>query len=229
MTRTRDGGSGAMVQRRHRRRRLLGLAASVAALMMAVPAPAASAHAFLVASTPADGEVLQTAPAEIRFSFSESVNLEAMVIDIVDSENHHYRPIGLQLADASEESADTEEPAEVIAGLPFLGRDTYRIDWQTLSSDDLHRTSGTLVFGIGETPAVAGFVEPAPRLEEASLRVLIFLSLSAVLGGLLAARLLDRSGNDMATLRAARRCRRAAVIGAAAGLMACSRVCSPIK
>ena len=224
-------GTGVPVDHRRWRRRLCGLAVSVVALLISVPAPTASAHAFLVASTPADGEVLDAAPAEIRFNFSESVNLDAMVVDIVDSENRHYRPTSISLAPDSDAPADTEEPAEIVAGLPPLAVDTYRIDWQTLSSDDLHRTSGTLVFGIGQTPTVAGFLEPVPRLEEMGLRAVIFVSLAAALGGLLAARLLDRAGDGGTgtkgprrveqTGRPARRLRHAAAVGAAAGLLAC--------
>ncbi len=191
-------------------------------MMVFLPLPSASAHAFLMSSTPSDGESLTAAPSEIHLSFSESVVLEAMVIDIVDSEGRHYQPTAIELADAAgAEAADTEEPVEVVASLPALGRDTYRISWETLSSDDLHLANGILVFGIGETPTAAGSVEPAPRLEETTLRAVIFLSLATALGGLLAARLLDRSGGDGQTARAARRCRRAAVIGAAAGAVSC--------
>ena len=47
------------------------------------------------------------------------------------------------------DSEDTEEPVEVVATLPTLQRSSYRVSWETLSSDDLHRTSGVLVFGVG--------------------------------------------------------------------------------
>ncbi len=201
-------------------RRLLAVPALAAGLLILLPAPAASAHAFLTASTPADGATLDSAPTQIQLSFSESVALDAMQIDIVDSHGVHFEPTDLRLAGGAGDSAGTEEPVEVVADLPPLARDAYRLSWRTLSSDDLHTTSGVLVFGIGQQVTAAGSVEPIPGLDEALLRAAVFVSLALCLGGLLAGRLLARSGGGVLGMHGAQQCRRFAAWGAAAGMLA---------
>ncbi|HEY3716856.1 MAG TPA: copper resistance protein CopC [Jatrophihabitantaceae bacterium] len=195
-------------------RRAITLAAAIVALLMVLPATPASAHAFLSDSNPADGSSLATAPDALRLAFSESVVISATHIDVVDSDGTHYPVSNVHLVGA--ESGSTEDPVQVVATLPTLPHSAYRVSWQTLSSDDLHRTSGLLVFGIGRPVTAAGQREPAPRLDESSLRWLLFLCLSFSLGGLLAVRLLRRSGADDA---AGRRCARLSAFGAAAGAL----------
>ena len=68
---------------------------------------------------------------------------------------------GLRLVTADPD--DTEEPAGIVATLPRLAQNTYRVSWETLSSDDLHRTSGILVFGVRRAVAAgARLGVPAP-------------------------------------------------------------------
>ncbi len=202
------------------RRRLFGLAALVVGMLALLPASSASAHAFLTQSSPADGSALASAPAELRLSFSESVVLEATTIDIVDSSGRHHRPSGLRFAPGTGAAGDTEQPAEVVADLPALGRDAYRISWHTLSSDDLHRTDGILVFGIGEQVTAAGLSEPAPGITESALRTAVFLSIALALGGLSAGRLFGRVRmRDLTAQWAGRRCRTVARWGAGAGVL----------
>lgn len=179
--------TGGRRPRRRAVRRLVLLLAVATLMALAGPAPLAQAHAFLAGSNPADGQVLGSAPGELRLQFSESVVLSATAIDIVDSAGRHYAPGDLTVVGGGE---DTEEPVEIVGTLPALGTGAYRVSWETLSSDDLHRTSGVLVFGIGATVTAGGLVEPSPRPVEAGLRWLMFLGLSGALGGALAARLL---------------------------------------
>jgi len=178
-------------RRRWRRavRRLVLLVPLATLMALAGPAQMAQAHAFLAGSNPSDGQVLDAAPRELRLQFSESVVLSATQIDIVDSDGRHYTAGDLTVVTAGD-GADTEEPVEIVGTLPALDTGAYRVSWETLSSDDLHRTSGVLVFGIGQTVTAGGLVEPSPRPFEAGLRWLIFLGLSGALGGALAARLL---------------------------------------
>ena len=193
--------------------------------------PGAQAHAFLARSNPADGQVLAAAPAQLRLGFSESVVLAATQIDVVDGSGRHITPSGLTLAaqgdqDAADANAgqDTEEPVEVVAALPTLGRGSYRISWETLSSDDLHRTSGVLVFGVGQTVTAGGLDQPAPPPLEAGLRWLVLLGLSGALGGALAGSLLRRGGEGAphppGAVRAASLARRWSVGGAVAAATA---------
>ena len=193
------------------------LAGLICALLMLLPAPAASAHAFLTSSTPADGQSLGTAPREIRLQFSESVVLSAMTLDIVDSHGQHFRPTSTRI----QVGVGTEDPVEVIATVPVLGRDAYRMRWETLSSDDLHRTNGLLVFGIGTAVSAAGTVEPTPPLDEVLLRAGLFLALAVSLGGLLAARLARRAPVMGGSVDLARRCAIGSAWGSAAALLFC--------
>jgi copper transport protein len=195
-------------------RRAITLAAAIVALLMVLPAPPASAHAFLSDSNPADGSSLSAAPDALRLAFSESVVIAATHIDVVDSDGKHYPVSNVHLVGG--DSGSTEDPVQVVATLPTLPRSAYRVSWRTLSSDDLHRTSGLLVFGIGRPVTAAGQSEPAPRLDESSLRWLLFLSLSFSLGGLLVVRLLRRSGADEATVR---RSARLSAFGATSGAL----------
>lgn len=89
----------------------------------------------------------------------------------------------------------------MVVGLPALPQDAYRLEWQTLSSDDLRRTAGVVVFGIGRAVTAGQLVEPAPRAEEVLLRLAIFLSLGLVLRGLLAARTLRRIDGEPSVVR----------------------------
>lgn len=202
------------------RARALVVVGAVIALTALAPASPAQAHAFLETSTPADGAVVATAPATLRLGFSESVVLGAMRIEVVDAQGRQVAPTGLRLQSEGAPE-DIENPVQVVADLPTLARGVYRVSWETLSSDDLHRTAGVLVFGVGTGQSVqaAGSDEPAPRVGEASLRWLVLLSLALCLGGALAARLLSRDHRP-APASAALAAGRWSLVGAVAGPLA---------
>ncbi len=175
--------------RRGRRCAALLLTALGLLCLLATPA---QAHAYLVSSNPADGSTTTRAPRELRLSFSEHVVPEATRIEIVGSDGgrttvHHVRLL-------TEDPTDTEEPSTVVAPLPALAQDGYRLSWETLSGDDLHRTAGVLVFGVGRTVAPVGSASTGPRPEEAVLRGGLLACLAVAAGGLLASRVLRRSG-----------------------------------
>src|ERR1700730_1685804 len=114
---------------------------------MAVPPPA-SARAYLAGSAPADGTVLDRAPEVLVLSFTEHVELASTRVDIVDGDGRHWAVTGLVVRPSSGAPAatGTESPVEIVAALPALPANTYHIAWRTLSSDDLHATTGTIVF-----------------------------------------------------------------------------------
>lgn len=178
-----------------------------------VSATTAQAHAFLAGSSPADGQVLVEPPTQLRLQFSESVVLSTILIDVVDSAGRHLAPTGLRLEGG--DAGDLEQPVEVVADLPALERGAYRVSWETLSSDDLHPTSGVLVFGVGTAVTAGGLQEPSPRPVEAALRWLLLLGLSGALGGALAANLFRRAGDSGRSVAQARRLAAAGAVGAA--------------
>jgi len=202
------------------RARALVVVGAVIALTALAPASPAQAHAFLETSYPADGAVVATAPATLRLGFSESVVLGAMRIEVVDAQGRQVAPTGLRLQSEGAPE-DIENPVQVVADLPTLARGVYRVSWETLSSDDLHRTAGVLVFGVGTGQSVqgAGLDEPRPRVDESSLRWLVLMSLALCLGGALAARLMRRDRSSAAA-GAARAAAWWSLAGAAAGAVA---------
>lgn len=105
---------------------------------------AAFAHTALSKSTPAEGEVLSTAPTSIQLVYTESVRL--------------LRAELLLIRNASSEKVDIDfEPSSTSAEqysvtLPHLTNGQYRIEWAVMGADG-HPVQGALSFGIGMTPA----------------------------------------------------------------------------
>ncbi len=119
------------------------LAAILAAVFGILLASPASAHAELVASTPANGAQLDQAPATVKMRFTEAVNLI---------------PGGIRLVDDKGATVRTPEPA--VAGhtvtwrMPaHLSQGSYVVSWRVVSPDG-HPVAGAFSFGIG-TPALA--------------------------------------------------------------------------
>ncbi|MET7278954.1 copper resistance protein CopC [Kribbella sp. NPDC005582] len=194
------------------RARRFGLLLSLVALLCFWAPQTADAHAFLSSSSPADGATVATAPHQLRLDFSETVVLAATELELVGENGRRYAVSELRI-----EGEGGEEPSRVLAVLPSLPEGAYRLSWQTLSADDLHRTAGVLVFGVGRPVEAAGLNEPKPAPGEAGLRWLVFLSLALALGGALMGALLRRLSNPPpGWLRMAHRSWPA---GAAAGLL----------
>jgi copper transport protein len=203
----------------------VGLALLAGGLVaFASPAPA-SAHAYLAVSAPADGAVLDRAPEVLVLSFTERVELSATRIDIVDGDGRHWAPtsVAVRVHDqARAADTGTEIPVDVVAALPTLPANTYHVSWQTLSSDDLHKTNGTLVIGVQREVTAAG-TPPGPGgpgIREAILRGTGLAGLCLLLGGAALALVhgvVTRRGADDAAPR--RRLLRSAAAGGAVALV----------
>jgi copper transport protein len=150
---------------------------------MALPA-ISSAHAVLVSSTPTDGQVLSAAPPSITLVFTESVDPAVTVIDLVDAWGMRFHPLSVHLTHGT----------DIIADLPRLPDQTYRVTWRTVAADDRHSTSGVVVFGVGARPAVSQSVpaDPTPAAGEVLLRWTLLVSLGGLIGGLLLSRTRNR-------------------------------------
>ena len=129
---TRPGGPGAG----QRAGGWLLLLAVLCALLVG-PAGSAAAHATLVRTDPAQGEVLETAPERITFSFNESV------IGV---------PTGIKVFDATGE--EVASSASVSASQLFVDLDeevgdgTLVVVWRLVSQDG-HPIGGSLSFAVG--------------------------------------------------------------------------------
>ncbi|MDQ1727221.1 MAG: copper transport protein, partial [Frankiaceae bacterium] len=214
------------MRRRIPRRIAAALVVLAACGLAVLPAGPAAAHSYLLSSDPADGATLAAAPHVLHLRFSESVELAATAVDIVDGGGQHHAPLSLRIARAADETAeaatqaDTELPSEIVATLPDLAPDSYRISWRTVSSDDLHATSGVLVFGIGQAITASGWHENAPGATEAALRWLLFLGIAGAAGALLLTRLIARAARAASSDRRYEALAAALRVGAAAALVA---------
>ena len=122
--------------------------ATVAAFALLLPA-SAGAHAFLVASTPANGASLPHAPRSIVLRFTEPVSASLSQVQVFDAHGKRLRGAG---------AVRGRTASELRLALPGLATGAYRIVYSTVSQDDLHRTGGSLVFGAGTAPP------PSPAL-----------------------------------------------------------------
>jgi copper transport protein len=123
-------------------RRVLGVIA-LALLAALVPASAASAHAELLATDPADGSIVDTAPEAVTMQFSEGVSL---------------RPDGVRVLDATGERVDTGAASSSGSDVSVPVQDgladgTYVVAWRVVSEDG-HPIRGSFSFSVGEETAV---------------------------------------------------------------------------
>lgn len=132
-----------------RRAVLAGLVASVL-LVLAAPSPA-SAHANLVDTDPADGQVVPTAPDRITVRFDEPVTPASAGNELLDAGGR---------AVAAEVSTDGEDL--VIAPSEELADGTYLLRWRVISADS-HPVTGGISFSVG---APSESVIPLPSVQE---------------------------------------------------------------
>jgi copper transport protein len=199
-------------------RRLAVVAGAVVALMG--PASPASAHSYLVSSAPSDGAVVSTSPGQLQLRFSEAIEAGATHVDVVGSDGTAHHPTRIELISSpAKGSGSAGGPVLLVLDLPALHPDAYRVSWETVSSDDLHRTSGVFVFGLQHAVTAAGWHENPPALAESGLRWLLFLAFALALGGTLLARLYRPDADSAFAEPALRRSRELAVSGALASLL----------
>lgn len=153
------------------------LAAGACAVAASVLMPiAASAHAFLVLTSPAAGQRLLTSPPSLTLHFSEAV-----------------APGGIQVTmrNGRGELVKTPPPSRAKAGdlvdvpLPVLPPDVYAVQWEVVSADDAHFSAGSFAFGVGTTAnipaATQAAAEPTDWLQAAA-RFLFLVSLAFAAG-----------------------------------------------
>lgn len=144
------------------RRRILALLVAMVAMAatMATTASPASAHAVLVASSPADGERLPEAPTQASLTFSEGVSVELGGVRVLNGDG--------QRVDVGTVTQPNDE--QLLVGLePDLPQGTYLISYRVVSSDG-HPVSGAVVFAVGDVldeASVSGLGEADQPLADA--------------------------------------------------------------
>jgi copper transport protein len=140
-----------MVERRARRALVPVLVALGMLLLGIALAPAASAHATVVSSSPADGSRLRRAPAQVEITFDEPVGLGGIGY--------------LHVTDQSGAAVDTGAAfhpdgaaAKVAVRLrPQLGDGAYLASFRVVSADS-HPVAGTIAFVVGSGALVHGSI-----------------------------------------------------------------------
>ena len=119
----------------------------VVAILGVAQAPYASAHAFVVGSSPQDGATLDRAPAKLTLNFDEDVLLASGSVTLRSGDGSVLLHAG---SPAGTSAIGGKAAPELIVGLPTLGKGTYSATWSVRSADDLHQTTGTVSFAIGQ-------------------------------------------------------------------------------
>ena len=171
------------------RRLLLAAAATTlttAGLVLAT-GPAAWAHADLGGSSPADGQRVETSPAAVVLDLTEPVELDRTTLRLTDGSGRRI-PLG-RVEPTRRRALDLQGPVSLRATVPPLADGSYHLSWRTVSSDDMHQTYGTVVFGVGADagPGATGSATTSrDALQvpgEAALRWVVFGGLALLLGG----------------------------------------------
>lgn len=157
-------------------------------LLLALARPA-GAHAVLQATNPADGEELETAPAEVTLQFNEPVTAPLGAVRVFDANAER-----VDLGDAGNVS---EDPSRLRVGLPGDLRDgTYVATWSALSTD-AHPVRGAFLFTVGDVEAAddealsaifaqaEGGDSPLVATAASGLRFLVYIGSLLAAGGVI--------------------------------------------
>jgi len=159
--------------------RLAG-AVAAAGILIAVLAPAASAHATLLFTSPADGSAVPASPAVITLTFNENVSFTGTPVTLAGANG---RPLGLGSPRLSQGRSVVTVPVT-----ERLADGVYTVTWQVISADgDL--VGSQFRFAVGPAPAMLGSTAAAQPSSPGQwptgvLRWLLFAGLAVALGGL---------------------------------------------
>lgn len=159
--------------------RTLAALALLAALVAALPS-AAVGHALLLASKPAAGSTLGTAPSTIQLTFGEAPDPKLSGAKVLDAAggNHASGPV----------ASVPGKPLELDVPVGALSDGVYTVAWRTVSSVDGHVAAGSFAFGVGVAvapgsggPATGAASTSASLLSDAA-RWLLYVGLMALFG-----------------------------------------------
>jgi copper transport protein len=139
-----------------------------------VTATAASAHAELLSTTPADGSVVARSPAQITLRFSEAVASSLGSVRVLG-------PNGEQVA-----TGGVNKPSPSTLAVPITGqlaKGTYTVAWRAVSVDG-HPLHGAFEFSVGKPSGAIAVVDDGETTQSTIVTfwIIRFLSLLLVLG-----------------------------------------------
>ena len=171
------------------RSRLVAWCASLGALLvlLLVAAPA-SAHSTLVRSDPPEGGTVAVGRTELSLWFGEPIAGSASRFRL-RTESGTAVPVTVSMP-----TGTIGEFVQLETGP--LQRGVLELEWDTVSADDGHSSTGSLTFGVGvKPPQVAGSAGAPPRATEVVLRGVQLATLMLAIGALLAPGLLRRGAD----------------------------------
>jgi len=169
-------------------RRIAAFAGGLAAALIALTAlaPAASAHATLLFTSPAAGSAVPASPTAITLTFNEPVTLAGPPVTLTGAGG---QKIGVGPPRQSRGRSVVTVPVTA-----RLGDEVYTVAWQVISTDG-DPVSSSFIFAVGPAPAALSATTAQPSTPGlwplAVARWLLFAALAVALGGL-AARALAR-------------------------------------
>lgn len=138
---------------------------------------AASAHLDIVTTDPADGSVLTTSPERITLTFSGDLDPQLVAVELRTAAGEQVS-LGAVSFDGGHD--------RLVVVVPPLVDDVYRLSYDVHDPIDLHRTSGSVVFGVGTSPLSVGGEDPhGAQVVESACEWAARGGLALVLGGLL--------------------------------------------
>lgn len=122
------------------------LALLVAVVIGILWAPAASAHATLDQTDPADGAVLAKSPTEVHLKFSEDVRVTLSSVRVLDGQGKRV--------DRGNTHVEVDQTLVAVGLKSNLARGTYVVAWSVVSADG-HPVHGGFLFSVGEASVVS--------------------------------------------------------------------------
>ncbi|WP_426572009.1 copper resistance CopC/CopD family protein [Aquihabitans sp. McL0605] len=168
-------------------------AGALVLLASLIPAMAASAHAELLSTDPADGSVVAKAPDVVTMQFSENVSLRPDGVRVLDAQGKR-----VDSGAASASGADVSVPLQ-----GGLADGTYVVAWRVVSADG-HPVYSSFTFSIGqESTLKAGVADKAfgsgndrtYQQLDAVLRALAYIGTLGAAGYVLIGSALRRDGD----------------------------------
>jgi putative copper export protein/methionine-rich copper-binding protein CopC len=145
-----------------RRRACAVLVGLLALMVVGAGEGGASAHGWLEGSSPEDGETLADPPPRIDLWFSEPALSKGARVEVHDADGSLV--VSTSQPDAGDPAQGVHREAALlddgvhlaVLDLPPLPTSVYEVRWTATSAVDFHETSGTVVFGVGETATMTG-------------------------------------------------------------------------
>ena len=151
---------------------------AVAAAALALPA-AAWAHAALLKTVPEASRTINSAPPEVRLTYSEPIEPRFAIVSVTDA-------AGRQVTNGQPASAPGS-PQTLVTPLEHVPEGWYLVFWRVISADG-HPVRGAFTFAVGPNPGpppqfrVPSLSETATTTRLLVSRWLVFLSVLSALG-----------------------------------------------